>query len=365
MPKVARHRTELESQIPLACADEAAAVEFLEQQRGWLTEADAVCPKCGVVGESRKMKAKDGGRNARFLWRCGACKSQFTVKIGTIMEDSPIPYRHWCLAFYEAAKSKKGVSALEIQRMTGLTYKSALFLMHRIRWAMAPANEQESKLTGTVEYDETYVGGKPRYPARRGANARYKGKGKDFDQRKTAVLGGVERDGRVKAKVVRNLKAENIADHVRDMVDPSANLQTDESVVYKVVGREYASHQRVKHALGQYVKYTSDGTQVTTNRIEGFWAGMKRQLHGTHHSVSRKHLHRYVSEVEFKYNNRDLNDGDRTVKLIQSATGRRLTYAEQISDRDLVTGHFIYGHRRPYGPEQVEVITPEGEGPES
>lgn len=111
------------------------------------------------------MKAKDGTRNARYLWRCGACKQQYTVRVGTIMEDSPIPLRHWCLAFFRAASSKKGVSALQIQRETGLTYKSALFLMHRIRWAMAPANEMEPKLGvggGTVEFDETYVGGQPR-----------------------------------------------------------------------------------------------------------------------------------------------------------------------------------------------------------
>jgi transposase-like protein len=196
----------------MACADESAAVEFLEQHRGWTTEADATCPKCGVVGESRQMKSKTGERNARFLWRCRACKSQFTVRVGTIMEDSPIPLRFWCLAFYRATASKKGVSALQIHRETGLTYKSALFLMHRIRWAMAPANETEPKLAGTVEFDETYVGGKPRYPARKGVNVRYKGKGRDFSDRKTTVVGGVERDGRVKARVVRSTKAPEMAE---------------------------------------------------------------------------------------------------------------------------------------------------------
>src|SRR5687768_9957172 len=111
------------------------------------------------------MKAKDGSRNARYLWRCRGCKTQYSVRVGTIMENSPFPLRHWCLAFFRAASSKKGVSALQIQREMGLTYKSALFLMHRIRWAMTPANEQEPKLgTGgqVVEYDETFVGGKPR-----------------------------------------------------------------------------------------------------------------------------------------------------------------------------------------------------------
>jgi transposase-like protein len=114
------------------------------------------------------------------------------------------------------------------------------------------------------------------------------------------------------------------------MVDPSAHLNTDQAQGYKPIGQNYASHERVRHNAGVYVRYTIDGEQVTTNRIEGFWAGLKRQLHGTHHSVSRKHLHRYLSEAEFKYNNRKLTDGERTVKLIQAASdNRRLTYATQ------------------------------------
>jgi transposase-like protein len=345
MPNVTRKSSPLDAKIPTACSDELAAVEFLEAQRWGETPN---CPRCGDTDVSM-MKAKDGSRNARYLWRCRGCKQQYTVRVGTIMEDSPIALRHWCLAFYRAAASKKGVSALQIQGETGLTYKSALFLMHRIRWAMAPANEQESKLAGVVEFDETYIGGKPRYPARMGANVRYKGKARDFSDRKTAVVGGVERDGRVKARVVRSTKAPEMAEIVREMVDPSADLMTDESVIYKTVGQEYASHKRVKHALGQYVKYTADGEQITTNRIEGFWAGLKRQVGGTHHSVSRKHLHRYVSEAEFKYNNRALSDADRMVKLIQASDNRRLTYAEQTTNRDSETGLFLYGHRRPYG----------------
>jgi transposase-like protein len=151
MPKVASKRTALEFTIPLACADEAAAVAFLEAQR-WGNTPN--CPRCGDV-EVTQMKAKDGSRNVRFLWRCQGCKQQYTVRVGTIMEDSPIPLRHWCLAVYRAAASKKGVSALQIQRETDLSYKSALYLMHRIRWAMAPANENEPMLGtdgGTVEF---------------------------------------------------------------------------------------------------------------------------------------------------------------------------------------------------------------------
>jgi transposase-like protein len=344
MPKVASKKTALEASIPLACADEAAAVAFLEAQR-WGDSPN--CPRCGDT-DVAMMKAKDGSRNARFLWRCKGCKQQYTVRVGTIMEDSPIPFRFWCLAFYRAAASKKGVSALQIQRETGLSYKSALFLMHRIRWAMAPANEQESKLGengGTVEYDETYVGGKPRGHARYAQTLTAKGTRKmgpavDFADRKTPVVGGVERDGRVKVRVAQNLTNRELARHVSEMVDTSAHLNTDQAQGYKAIGLEYASHERIRHNAGQYSRYTLDGVQVTTNRIEGFWAGLKRQLHGTHHSVSRKHLHRYLSEAEFKYNTRGLSDGERTVKLIQACDNRRLTYRAQADKNRDAKGRF-------------------------
>jgi transposase-like protein len=333
MPKVANKKSPLESRIPLACADEAAAVVFLEEQRGWTTEADAACPKCGVLGESKQMRSKTGERNARYLWRCGACKQQFTVRVGTIMEDSPIPLRHWCLAFYRAAASKKGISALQIQRETGLTYKSALFLMHRIRWAMTPANEQEPKLGsggGVVEFDETWVGGKPRRFHRRGADPEKRAW--DFSRRKTPVVAGIERGGQVKVSVVYGINRTSLETHVNNMVHEDAHLMTDELNSYKSIGRRYAKHTTVRHNVDEYVRYEPDGFVATTNSIESFWARLKRQLHGTHHAVSRKHLHRYLSEVEFKHNNRSLSDGERTVKLIRAASQRRLTYKQQVKN---------------------------------
>lgn len=337
MAKVANKHSALEASIPLACADEAAAVAFLEAQR-WGDTPN--CPRCGDT-DVAMMKDKAGNRNARFLWRCRGCKTQYTVRVGTIMEDSPIPLRHWCLAFFRAASSKKGVSALQMQRETGLTYKSALYLMHRIRWAMAPANEMEPKLGaggGTVEFDETYVGGKPRHKPRhvRPDGNLKTGRAVDFDDRKTPVVGGVERDGRVRARVVHSVTQPELAKHVFSMVSTEAHLQTDAAILYKPIGEQFASHERIRHNAGQYVRYTEEGVQVTTNRIEGFWANLKRQIGGTHHSVSKKHLHRYVSEVEFKYNNRDLSDGERTVKLIQACDNRRLTYREQTQRFDTI-----------------------------
>lgn len=145
-------------EIPRACIDETAAVEFMEKQR-W--GGIAACPRCGDI-DVVQVKDRDGNRNKRFLWRCHGCKKQFTVRIGTVFEDSRIPLRIWCYAFWKAYASKKGISALQISRECSISYKSALFLMHRIRYAMTEPNEQE-KLQGIVECDETYVGGKPRY----------------------------------------------------------------------------------------------------------------------------------------------------------------------------------------------------------
>src|SRR5213594_3275707 len=153
--------------LPKACSEEAASAEFLERQR-W--GSDPHCPRCESRRVHQLKDRKTGERSKRFLWFCEICRRQFTVRIGTVLEDSRIALRHWCYAFWAACASKKGVSALQIHRMTGVSYKSALFLMHRIRWAMA--DNSEGPLGGIVEADETYVGGKPRAKElrQRGAN---------------------------------------------------------------------------------------------------------------------------------------------------------------------------------------------------
>src|SRR5271156_6658739 len=158
--KKSRHnlsKSEIVAEIPLACSDETAAVEFFEFQRWGQTPC---CVKCGSVNVYKMTDAKTGERNKRFLWRCRDCKEQYTVRIGTVYEESRIPLRHWCYAFWRASTSKKGVSALEIKRHCQISYMSALFLMHRIRFAMEQNPKDGGKMTGTVEVDETYVGGK-------------------------------------------------------------------------------------------------------------------------------------------------------------------------------------------------------------
>src|ERR1700730_17820829 len=179
-------KSDVVEQIPLACSNELAAVEFLEKQRWGNTPA---CLKCGSVEVYKMADAKTGERNRRFLWRCRDCKEQYTVRIGTIYEESRIELRHWCYAFWRASTSKKGVWALEIKRHCQISYKSALFLMNRIRFAMSP-DPNEPKLNGIVEGDETYVRGKPR---KGDGKIHKKGRGTS----KTPVFAAVARDGKI------------------------------------------------------------------------------------------------------------------------------------------------------------------------
>lgn len=309
-------KSDIVAQIPMACADEDAAVEFFESVR---FGDSPFCPRegCGSLNVYQ-MKNRQGERNERYLWRCRDCGRQFTVRIGTVMEDSPIPLRHWAYAFWAACSSKKGVSALQIKRQTGLSYKSALFLMHRIRFAMS--NSGPEPMSSTVEVDETYVGGKPRKRAK-GQKKRRPGRTADFKDRKTQVVAMVSRDGPMKAHVRTDVTAGNLKSVVFDNVDPSARLMTDEYVGYKGLDEDYASHETVNHSQREYTR-----GDVTTNTVEAFFALLKRGVYGTFHSVSRKHLHRYVSEFEFRWNNRSVEDGERTRRAIRGGEGKRLTY---------------------------------------
>src|SRR5208282_2187230 len=196
--------SEIIEQMPLACSGELAAVEFLEQR---LWKGEPHCTHCQSKNVYQ-MKGKDGRRNKRFLWRCHDCHGQFTVRIGTVFEESRIPLRHWCYSFWQASTSKKGVSALQIKRHCQISYKSALFLMHRIRFAMTQM--PDAKFTGTVECDETYVGGKPRV----GTGYHKRGRGTS----KTPVLGIVQRDGNIHRRVVADVSAATLKSAIRECV---------------------------------------------------------------------------------------------------------------------------------------------------
>jgi len=328
MNKVAKDKSAIVAALPKACSDELSAVEFLEAQR-W--GDSPVCPRCEAT-DVYQLRGRDGKRNKRFLWVCRDCGDQFTVRINTVFEDSRIPLRHWCYAFWAACASKKGVSALQIKRQTGLSYKSALFLMHRIRYAMTPP--RSPRLDGTVEVDETYVGGKPRGPSiqqlRRmtyderkpyfAARAEYRGRG----TKKVPVVALVERGGRVRARVVTNVTADSLGRAIRESVRPSAAIHTDELSSYRGIGKHFAGgHHTVRHSVREYAR-----GNVHVNTAESFFALLKRGLVGTFHAVSKQHLHRYVNEFAFRWNHRRVEDGERTVAAIRGAVGKRLMYKQ-------------------------------------
>jgi transposase-like protein len=301
-------------ELPKACSDEAAAVEFLERQR-W--GSDPHCPRCESRRVHQLRQRGNGERSKRFLWYCEICQRQYTVRIGTVLEDSRIPHRHWCYAFWAACASKKGVSALQISRMTGLSYKSALFLMHRIRFALADSYDATQKLEGTIEVDEAYVGGKPRHRSPRNK------RGHGTDKRPIVAL--VQRGGEVRAFAPERVTAATLRRAIAEHINARrARLITDESWAYTKIGRRFAGgHYTVNHARREYVRGF-----VTTNTVEGFFSLIKRGLYGTFHSVSPQHLHRYLAEFEYRYNTRKLDDGERTSLAIKRSQGKRLRYRE-------------------------------------
>ena len=317
MAKAGSDKSPIIAAIPAACADELTAVEMIEDMR-W--GAEPACPRCGDTDVYKMTDRKTGERNARFLWRCRGCARQYTVRIGTVMEESRVPLRHWCYAYWAACASKKGVSALQIKRQTGLSYKSALFLMHRIRLAMA--GNSEGPLEGDVEIDETYVGGKPRNVSLRSDGTVRKGPAPDFKDRKIPVMALVSREGDARAFVPTDVTGLNLKAVIRENVDRSARIMTDERGGYKGIGSEFeGGHETVNHSQKEYAR-----GDVTTNTVESFFALLQRGIYGTFHSVSRKHLHRYVAEFEFRWNTRKMDDGARLQAAIRGSEGKRLMY---------------------------------------
>jgi transposase-like protein len=309
-------QSEVIDNIPMACSNETAAVEFMEGQRWGNTPG---CVHCGSVAVYKMMDSKTGERNARYLWRCRDCGKQYTVRIGTVYEESRIELRHWCYAFWRAATSKKGVAALEIMRHCQISYKSALFLMNRIRFAMAP-EKKPVKMEGTVEVDETYVGGKPRY---KGISKR--GRGTD----KTPVFAAVERNGRIRRRVICDISGATLRKAIRADVSNQARVITDDYRGYNGLGSEYqGGHEVICHTTKEYAR-----GDIHTNTAESSFALVKRGIMGVYHNVSKDYLHRYLWQFDFIWNNRQLNDGERTARLIRVTEGKRLMYkAPKVKD---------------------------------
>jgi transposase-like protein len=294
--------------------DEESAVSFLESK---LWPDGPQCRKCGLVGEAYRIKSKPGSKNKvrPGLWKCKGCRKPFRVTMGTIFEDSHIPVHKWLMAMHLMAASKKGMSAHQFHRMLGVTYKSAWFMCHRIRWAVK-RESFSAMLTGEVEADETYVGGK------KIGQGVYAGK-----KAKAPVLSLVERHGEVRSFHVADVTAANLKPIIEEHVNLGARLNTDDSVVYPAAIPEGMRHDSVNHSAKEYSRIEPDtGRLITTNTVEGYFSILKRGVYGTFHHVSKHHLHRYLSEFDFRYNARDIDDGERCQAAIKSVVGKRLTY---------------------------------------
>ena len=280
------------------------------------------CPHCACVGahylmhvkgkQTPKQKLEDQPAPSRTLYKCKDCRKPFTVRMGTIFEDSHIPLRKWLMAVHLMTSSKKGVSSLQISREVGIMYKSAWFMTHRIREAMNMEREYPS-LEGTIEVDETYVGGKPR----KGSGNTRTGRG----TKKIPVIVLVERDGSAVSHPISRVTTQELKGAIRKNVKVSAKICTDEYRSYKGIGKEFArGHSTVHHSSGEYKN--ADGEH--TNTAESFFALIKRGHYGIFHLMSEQHLHRYVTEFEFRWNLRKVTDGERMVSAIKGARGKRL-----------------------------------------
>lgn len=297
-------------------SNEEAARKHLEAVR-W--PDDVICPHCGSTEGAREL----GGESMGPGWYyCEDCQDKFTVRTGTVYERSHVPLHKWLLAFRLLCSSKKGMSAHQLARTLNVSYKTAWFMGHRIREAMAPAKGSAGPLGGEgkfVEADTTYIGGKE--------------KNKHIGKRDGKKIGGVgkqivhtlvERGGRARSNHIANVSGKTLHPVVMKQVSRASSLMTDTAGGYMAMGKEFARHEMVDHGAGEYVR-----GEAHSNTVEGYFSVLKRGVIGTYHHVSEAHLKRYLAEFDFRYNERSalgVEDAERTTKAIRGAEGKRLLY---------------------------------------
>lgn len=289
---------------------ETAAREYLEANR-W--ENGPFCPHCG---ETNKVHRLEGDKHRPGLHQCNSCRQQFTVTVGTLFERSKVPLNKWLLATHLLSSSKKGISAHQLHRMIGVTYKTAWFMMHRIREAMK--DNRPGPMGGggkIVEADETYIGSTGWTLTRDGWRKK-RGTG---DAK--AIVSLVERDGRARSFHVDKVNSKTIRNVLVTNVSRESDLMTDEAQFYKRVGTEYKSHASVNHTRKEYVR-----GEVSTNTVEGFFSIFKRGMKGVYQHCSEQHLNRYLAEFDFRYNTRKTTDAERRDEALRGISGKRLTY---------------------------------------
>jgi transposase-like protein len=292
------------------------------------------CPHCGNANPDRIKKL--AGKSTRpGVYKCNECRKPFSVTVGTVFERSHIPLNKWVLASHLYAVSKKGMSAHQLHRMLGVTYKTAWFMAHRIREAMKEDVKSSGPLGGegkTVEADETYIGKRetPREYARPRARKNWKPtkSGKAGGAQKRIVVGLVERGGKARMFHLQNATKDTVRDVLVRNVDRSSILYTDESRLYTTTGEEYASHKTTKHSAKEYVRYEGEEV-IHSNTIENVFSVFKRGMVGVYQHCGEAHLHRYLAEFDFRYNRRaalKISDAERAEDLLRMARDKRLTY---------------------------------------
>lgn len=293
--------------------NEEAAYAYVEAR---LWPQGAVCPHCGGMERVGKLKGKT---TRPGLWKCYECRKPFTVKLGTIFEDSKVPMRLWLQAMYLIAGSKKGISSNQLHRILGVTLKTAWFMSHRIREAMRAGNLAVpfGSGGGMVEADETYIGQKQGMEKARGGF-----------RHKFKVLSLIDRDSRTaRSFVLPDVSAATIGPILAANLSHEARLMTDEAKVYKRLGKEYAAHTSVNHLGGEYVDPWKP--EQHTNTVEGYFSVFKRGMKGVYQHCAEHHLHRYLAEFDFRYSHRSalgIEDTERSDHLLRGVIGKRLTY---------------------------------------
>lgn len=294
--------------------DAEKAREWLETQ---LWKDGAICPKCGTVGKATLMRGKT---TRPGLYQCNACREPFTVTVGTLYERSKVPLNKWLAATHLMMASKKGMSALEIGRLLGLSKKTAWFLCHRIRESLRQTYLDPMGGDGkTVEIDETYVGGLEKNKHR--SKRKHVGTG---GAGKEAVFSLVERKGQVRYHHVPSVTAKTLRPIIEAQVHGKTFVMTDEGATAKSLGRWFVNHGMVNHSIGEYVR-----GDIHTNTIESYFSILKRGVVGTYHHVSQQHLKRYLAEFDYRYNEREalgVDDEMRMTESVQGIVGKRLTY---------------------------------------
>jgi transposase-like protein len=323
-------------ELRMRVQDEHDAYLLMEELR-W--KGTPVCPHCGnekawflnPKGGSRATGPKnaDGvrSRSVRRVWKCASCRKQFSVLTGTIFHGTKVPIADWLTVMVLMCSAKNGISAREVERLIGTTPETAWYMLHLLREAMKREPLVEM-LSGVIVADETFIGGKDgnKSPKRREGSRGPKGK--------TAVLTLINKaTGEARSRVIPDVTGATLEKAIREQVNmPFSILYTDEAAPYEKLGRQFGQHHTVNHSKDEYARRIP-GQIISTNPAEAFFSQLKRSLDGTHHHVSREHLHRYLAEFDFKYGTRDLTDAARLQAMVDRVPGRRLSYEPLVSQQ--------------------------------